>query len=503
MKAKLAAALFATLLAHSASAWLPSGWFYSNWPWTFDSSTGDWHWFSQGEQWVHGYDPAPGWQRLEDSELASGWSFCSWPFVFSSANGAWYYVNETDAISCVNMRTAQWSALGAPEPILEAHEAWRGLDSAMVPDNKKFSPGLLVAGNLDGGAHDPFEAKLCFKAIVLPAGYTRHVRFSSSGKLELRFPDESSAAWLPSSPEIDVPGPPDQDFVRDVAIPLPDAWPANLSLVVEYVVRDPQGRECASDRVRLLRPVVMAMGDSMTFGFMRSSSGIRLTPPTGSYAGWQPTSGWSAYPDDSQWSALSSPWNVPAHKSDPAYQGFRGVLASHLPGFFWAGENTLGHGPRHMGYNGAYISHILARAPPSVLQTDPCFAIVVYFAGLNNVVGGSSAASMYSDWSAGIQTILSARQNHGKTLVVGVTLPRMHSRYSLYSADKQNQLVNLNAHVRSHSVSAPNARYCVADAEFVAHDSFNGMLDDGLHYFSAGYGSIGAIVESAIRGGLQ
>lgn len=503
MKSKLAAALFAALLAHSASAWLPSGWFYAGWPWAFDSSTGDWYWFSQGQQWVHGYDPAPGWQRIEDSELAAGWAYCSWPFVYSAANGAWYYVSEADSISCANMRTARWSALGAPEPILEAHEAWRGLDSTLVPDAKKYSPGLLVAGNLDGSPHDPRETKLRFKALSLPPGYSRHIRFSSPGKLQFRSPDESSAAWTPATAELDIPGPPDQDFVSDVAIPLPDAWPANFSLVVEYLVRDPQGRECASDRVRLLRPVVMALGDSMTFGFMRSSSGVRLTPPTGGAPGWQPVSGWSAYPDDSQWAALSSPWNVPAHKADPAYQGFRGALASRLPGFFWAGDNTLGHGPRHMGYNGACISHILARAPQSVLQTDPCCAVVVYFAGLNDVVGGSSASSMYSEWSAGIQAILSARQNRGKTLVVGVTLPRMHSRYSMYSPDKQNQLAALNAHVRSHSVSCPNARYCVADAEFVAHDSFNGMLDDGLHYFPAGYGSIASIVESAIRVGLQ
>ena len=386
---------------------------------------------------------------------------------------------------------------------LDAHEAWRGNDGTRVPDAEKTSPGLLVTSNLDGGADDPREAKLVFKALPIRAGCTRHVRCTPPGKVEWRLPDESAPAWPLASAEVEIPGPINQDFVRDVAMVSPGTWSASTSVILEYVVKDMHGREIASDRVRLIRPVVMAMGDSMTFGFMRTSNGTRLTPPTGSYYGWSSAAYWSTYPDDSQWAALSSPWNVPAHKSDAAYQGFRGVLAAALPGFLWSGENVLGHGPSHMGYNGATISQIQSRSPAGVLGASPCYAIVVYFAGLNDVVGGSSAASMYGNWAAGVQSILNLRQGKGKTLVVGVTLPKMGTYYSGYSGSKQTQLVSLNGSIRSYSVSAAHARYRVADVENIPHDAGGGLKDDGLHYLSTGYAGIGNAVAAAVKNGLR
>lgn len=495
---------FLTFLAQPGMAWRPSGWVYFDWPWAYEAASGDWHWFpALPVQWIHGYPPADGWHPMETSPLASGWSFHQWPFAYANVNEAWHYISEANPPSCVNMRTGQWSVFGAVNPVLHAHEAWRGSDAALVPENAKFSPGLLVTPNRDGGATDPLEARLVFKALANSTGYTRHIRFDPPGKVELRLPDESAAAWVPVAADAEIPGPIDQDYIRDVAMYLPDTWSATTSVEITYAVQDPEGNVVASDRVRLLRPVLLALGDSMTFGFMRSSTGTRITPPTGSYSGWQHASNWNAYPDDSQWASLESPWNVAAHKSDAAYQGFRGVLAAELPGFVWAGENTLGHGPRHMGYNGAEISTLVARAPAQVLRTEPCYAIVVYFAGLNDAVGGNSAATMYSAWSSGIQTILNARQGRGKTLVIGVTLPRMASYYSGYTSEKQNQLVALNNSIRSHTVSASAARYRVADAENIPHDTAAGMKDDGLHYFNGGYAQIGSSVAAAIRNGLH
>ena len=492
------------LLAQTAMAWRPTGWVFFEWPWAYDAASGDWHWFAPDPlQWVHGYPPADGWRPMETSALALGWSFHQWPFAYANTNEAWHYISEANLPSCVNMRTGLWSVFGSVNPVLQAHEAWRGTDSTAVSESAKFSQGLLVTPNVDGGSSDPREARLVFKALAHSVGYTRHIRFSPPGKVELRLPDESASPWIPVTDEVEIPGSIDQDYIRDVAMFQPDTWSATTAVEIAYVVRDPNGNEVASDHVRLLRPVIMALGDSMTFGFMRSSDGTRITPPTSSYAGWQSSTYWNAYPNDSQWTSLESPWNVAAHKSDPIYQGFRGYLGAEFPGFLWSGENTLGHGPRHMGYNGAEISTLVGRAPAQILHTQPCYAIVVYFAGLNDAVGGNSAATMYGAWSAGVQSILSARQGRGKTLVIGVTLPRMASYYSGYTSEKQNQLAALNNSIRSHTVSASVARYRMADAENIPHDTVNGMKDDGLHYFNGGYAQIGSSIANAIRNGLR
>jgi len=110
---------------------------------------------------------------------------------------------------------------------------------------------------------------------------------------------------------------------------------------------------------------------------------------------------------------------------------------------------------------------------------------------------------MYSAWSSGIQTILNARQGHGKTLIIGVTLPRMASYYSGYTSEKQNQLVALNNSIRAHTVSAAIARFRAADVENVPHDTVGSLKDDGLHYFNGGYAQISSSVATAIRNGLR
>ena len=101
------------LLAGSASAYQPSGWVCIDWPWAFDATSGDWHWFNTSDtQWVNGFAPADGWRELPQSALATGWSFHGWPFAFCSSNSAWYYINEVDTQWVVNMRTGVWSRFG-------------------------------------------------------------------------------------------------------------------------------------------------------------------------------------------------------------------------------------------------------------------------------------------------------------------------------------------------------------------------------------------------------
>ncbi len=383
---------------------------------------------------------------------------------------------------------------------LKAYEAFRASNSAKVPDVDEANPGLLVTPNIDGGTSDPFEARLVFKAIPAGSmGWTRHILFSVPGKLEFRSADESQPAWVPNAAEIQIPGPIDTHFIWDVAMYHPENWGDTTSVDVDYVLRDRNGRDIGMDRVRLLSPVIMAIGDSTTFGFQRESGGNHRTPPAAGHGGWSSGANWSAYPDDGHWTLLPPPWNVVAHKLDPAYQGFRGVLGASLPGFPWKGEDTLGHGPPHMGYNGAHISRIAVRAPASIVSTGPCYAILVYFAGLNDDVGGDSAAVMYNHWRTGLQDLLNKRQGHGKTLVIGVTLPRMSSSYGGYTSDKQGQLTSFNRQIRSYSIAAPDVEYQFADAENVPHDGG----DDGLHFFSRGYGTMGQLIASAIQHGLR
>lgn len=105
----------ALLLAQAAQAWQPSGWVYANGAYAYDHASRDWYWFRTGDvQWAHGYPPANGWQRLEESGLAQGWSYHTWPYAYDFEGGAWYFFNQRNAAWCINLRTRAWSLFGAP-----------------------------------------------------------------------------------------------------------------------------------------------------------------------------------------------------------------------------------------------------------------------------------------------------------------------------------------------------------------------------------------------------
>ncbi len=113
MKKVLAMVGLVMVLAQATQAFQPSGWVYFNWPWAYENSSRDWHWFKTDDvQWVHGYAPADGWRRIGQSGLANGWTYHAWPFVYCQNNNAWYYVNEADTQWVVNMRTGAWSDFG-------------------------------------------------------------------------------------------------------------------------------------------------------------------------------------------------------------------------------------------------------------------------------------------------------------------------------------------------------------------------------------------------------
>lgn len=116
MKKKLLSVLlFGMTLAcaQSAHAFRPSGWMYHNYPWAYEAGSGDWYWFSTADtQWVHGYPPASGWRRLNQSALAHGWVYYQWPYAYAQSNQAWHWISEPSTQWVVNMRQGAWSRLG-------------------------------------------------------------------------------------------------------------------------------------------------------------------------------------------------------------------------------------------------------------------------------------------------------------------------------------------------------------------------------------------------------
>ncbi len=291
--------------------------------------------------------------------------------------------------------------------------------------------------------------------------------------------------------EAAVPGPIGSDY--DYQVFMDGTWEPGTSVSVDLFLKDSSENEIAgsSDTVRLLGPVVMPIGNSMTFGYRRTMSPWVAETPNWAYY-------WTSYPTD--WSGVSGT------KADLAYQGWRGYLRSELEGFAWEGEDPNGHGPNHMGYSGAVTTHINALLsdasrsyPIDAFETDPCYAIVVYFVGVNDINDNASGVDTYSRWQTGLNTILGYRAGRGKTLVVGVTTPKLREGSPYWTAERETQLLALNASIRTHPVSADNTKYICADAEGIPHDA----NDDGLHFLATGYESVKDTVLEAIVNGLK
>ncbi len=87
---------------------------------------------------------------------------------------------------------------------------------------------------------------------------------------------------------------------------------------------------------------------------------------------------------------------------------------------------------------------------------------------------------------------LKTRAGKGKTLVVGVTLPKMAPYFHRKVPTWNKKIEGLNDSIETYRITHPYAKFTYADAEGVPHDTENTgqpneVKDDGLHYFSTGY----------------
>jgi hypothetical protein len=390
---------------------------------------------------------------------------------------------------------------------LEGYEAWRKNDGDMVPAVEEEAPGFLVTrrisslsvapGSTDGAEVDvnPVEATLVVKGLGISSGCTRWLRFSDSTKVDLWEPGAPDPIALPVAGDYPVPG--DVNVPRTYDITMRGVWGLNTTVSVTLIVKDSAGvpLDC-QDTVRLLRPVVMALGDSTTYGYQT----VAITPKY--------IAPWVTYPGSAaSWTGFSGePGNI-------EYQGWRGYLSYLLgDGFAWDGEDVGDHGPEHMGYGGAKCENLNALIdgyggrlyPKQALLNDPCYAIVIYFIGLNDMNKMSaSVLGAFDKWKMGLDYVLTAREGRGKTVIVGVTLPRLGDGYAS-PADVATMNGNIEAFdilIRGYTVPATytHAKYGNAHVELVPH----AVGDDHLHFLATGYQTIERKIKSGIYNTLQ
>ena len=374
----------------------------------------------------------------------------------------------------------------------DAWAAGRAPTTPAVVHAQLANPGVLVLPPFSAAVVGTvLPAKIRFHGIANLPGMTRWMRLSDPYRISYKSAAMSDFAIAYQS-EIAIPGA--ASAAADVEILAHGTWPAGATVLVDYVLRDADGKVVAvQNRVRLIGLEVAAVGDSITYGYRRRRDGTGEMPLWGSP--------WLTYPPASSWNSYYGSWN------DPAFQGYRGRLQLDLTAAIrWAGHPANGHGPDHCGYPGARttdIIHTLSDAsrpyPLAAVDTGPCEMALLYCIGLNDIVGGRDGGTVYGYWAQGLDAILARRAGKGRTIVVAVTLPRMSVDYPGYSPAKQDQLRALNAKIRTHAIAAPNACYVVADVESVPHD----YDDDGLHFMANGYQRIEQIIRQAIFTGAR
>jgi hypothetical protein len=371
-------------------------------------------------------------------------------------------------------------------PEMSAWSAGRAGTVGALPADQLAAPGVLVLPNAFAvGAITP--ARLRVHALGGVAGVTRWLRFSDPSRITLQ--RSGGAATVPTD-VVQVEG--DIAVNADYDIRMQGNWAAGTQVRVDYLLRNTAGQILAIKSARLLGPVIFAVGDSMTYGVRRRRDGTMETPNWGNP--------WLSYPSPSSWNGYYGLWN------DPDFQGIRGFLLGDLTAAVpWIGHDANGHGPNHCGYSGSRtydINETMANTartyPRAGLLVNPSHTIVLYWIGLNDTSRSDSATEIFNRWKMGIDQIMQLRAGRGRTLIVGVTLPRIRSDYSGYSRDRQTKQDAVNAMIRGYQLSAPHARYVVADIESVPHDS----NDDGLHFMATGYRSVEMIVRQAIINGL-
>lgn len=109
----ICAALASFVLAHHAHAWRPSGWVWSQSPYSYSLESATWYYFLESnEQWVIALGPGGDWGLMSGSGLASGWSWHSWPFAYDAENIGWYYIDEASEQWVNNRSTEVWTRFG-------------------------------------------------------------------------------------------------------------------------------------------------------------------------------------------------------------------------------------------------------------------------------------------------------------------------------------------------------------------------------------------------------
>lgn len=149
------AAGMAAMLAVPAGAWRPNGWVYQDYPWAYESATGDWMWFNPDTQWVVNMGSGQ-WSTLPGSALAAGWVYYDWAYAYAQGNGAWHWINESDAQWVVNMGTGQWSEFGASAGSADLVGIPAGTNSGTDPD---FGAYNLTLGSYSMGRTEVTKAQ--------------------------------------------------------------------------------------------------------------------------------------------------------------------------------------------------------------------------------------------------------------------------------------------------------------------------------------------------------
>lgn len=376
-------------------------------------------------------------------------------------------------------------------PLMDIWSAGRSATAQPVAAAELNNPGVLVLPAYAAVMGSVLPTKIRAHGLGTLAGGTRWLHFSIPGRVSYWWSGMSGPV-VPSATEVQITG----DATRDVDIEVRanTTWPIGTTVQVSYVIRNSAGQAVAvQSGARLIGQVIAAVGDSLTYGLRRRHDGTYEMPQ------WYKP--WLSYPSLSSWNGYPGTWY------DIAYHGFRGYLRRDLTTAVpWAGHPANSHGPDHCGYPGAWtteISSTLADTtrtyPLAAVQAGPSALVLVYFIGLNDVIGDRTAASIYANWQQALNNILAKRSGRGRTLVIGVTLPVMRSDYSSYTLKRQAQLTAMNRMIRAHTLSSPFTRYVVADPEDVPHDS----NDDGLHFLAAGYEQINQIIRQAILNGMM
>lgn len=280
----------------------------------------------------------------------------------------------------------------------------------------------------------------------------------------------------------------------------PSNWGNDTYVDIEYIVKDSKGKVFDTDKCRLLRPFVVAVGDSLTYGLMRYGATHFITPK------WNWT---GPYPTASTWANLMPPPNaIPPYNAQPdrtslLYQGYRGYLSQMLSGFTWLGHDTNNHGPKHCGLPGAKIHETFAHETfQSTLAMQNSFLIIVMMAGANDAINSSNSGHIKTQWEDDANMISTSRMNGGRTLLLALKVPQISSRYGgLGYATIANNITQLNSKISSWSAPA-GCRFVISsivETGGIPHDD----NDDGLHFLSTGYQSMAQIIFNALKKGLE